>query len=142
MSDRRPAFYAPTGSLTGDFVSLLHFPYTLWHLSYVPIGAALAAELDWLVLGGTLAAFAVGLGALAVDLGVTVEVAVGAEFFDEVDVHAQARAARGADDDVFGSHADGDLAEAALHLDGNQRLRGVDHLRRELDAAIDRTRVH
>lgn len=62
MSDQRPAFYAPTGSLTGDVLSLLHVPYTLWHLSYVPIGAALAAELDWFVLGGTLAAFAVGLG--------------------------------------------------------------------------------
>jgi hypothetical protein len=71
VSDRRPAFYAPTGSLTGDVVSLLHVPYTLWHLSYVPIGAALAAELDWLVLGGTMAAFAVGLG-------------VGAHALDEV----------------------------------------------------------
>ncbi len=71
MSDRRPAFYAPTGSVTGDFVSLLHVPYTLWHLSYVPIGAALAAELDWLILGGTMAAFAIGLG-------------VGAHALDEV----------------------------------------------------------
>ncbi len=62
LSDQRPAFYAPTGSLTGDVVSLLHVPYTLWHLSYVPIGAALAAELDWLILGGTMTAFAVGLG--------------------------------------------------------------------------------
>jgi hypothetical protein len=71
VSDRRPAFYAPTGSVTGDFVSLLHVPYTLWHLSYVPIGAALAAELDWLILGGTMAAFAIGLG-------------VGAHALDEV----------------------------------------------------------
>lgn len=62
MSDRRPAFYAPIGSVTGDVVSLLHVPYTIWHLSYVPIGAALAPVLDWLVLGGTLSAFAVGLG--------------------------------------------------------------------------------
>lgn len=62
VSDRRPAFYAPTGSVTGDVVSLLHVPYTIWHLSYVPIGAALAPDLDWLVLGGTLTAFAIGLG--------------------------------------------------------------------------------
>lgn len=62
MSDRRPAFYAPTGSVAGDVVSLLHVPYTLWHLSYVPIGAALAPSLNWLVLGGTISAFAVGLG--------------------------------------------------------------------------------
>ena len=62
MSDRRPAFYAPTGSVVGDVVSLLHVPYTLWHLSFVPIGAALAAAVDWLVLGGTLLAFGFGLG--------------------------------------------------------------------------------
>lgn len=61
MSDR-PAFYAPTGSVVGDLVSLLHIPYTLWHLSYVAIGAALAPTLDWRTLVGTLAAFAVGLG--------------------------------------------------------------------------------
>jgi hypothetical protein len=71
LNDRRPAFYAPTGSVAGDVVSLLHVPYTLWHLSYVPIGAALAPSLDWLVLGGTLSAFAVGLG-------------VGAHALDEV----------------------------------------------------------
>ena len=61
MSER-PAFYAPTGSRWGDFVSLLHIPYTLWHLSYVVIGAALAPELDWKILAGTLTAFGIGLG--------------------------------------------------------------------------------
>lgn len=58
----RPAFYAPTGSRWGDFVSLLHVPYTLWHLAYVAIGAALAPELDWRILAGTLTAFGIGLG--------------------------------------------------------------------------------
>jgi hypothetical protein len=62
LSDERPAFYAPTGSLAGDVISLLHVPYTLWHLSYVPIGAALAPNLDPMVLVGTLAAFVFGLG--------------------------------------------------------------------------------
>lgn len=61
MSDR-PAFYAPTGSRWGDFVSLLHIPYTLWHLAYVSIGAALAPELDWRILAGTVTAFGIGLG--------------------------------------------------------------------------------
>ncbi|MEX0796788.1 MAG: hypothetical protein WEB67_00250 [Acidimicrobiia bacterium] len=61
MSER-PAFYAPTGSRWGDFVSLLHVPYTLWHLAYVAIGAALAPELDWRILAGTLTAFGIGLG--------------------------------------------------------------------------------
>lgn len=61
MSER-PAFYAPTGSRWGDFISLLHIPYTLWHLAYVAIGAALAPELDWRILAGTLTAFGVGLG--------------------------------------------------------------------------------
>jgi hypothetical protein len=58
----RPAFYAPTGSPWGDFVSLLHIPYTLWHLAYVSIGAALVPEIDWRILSGTLLAFAIGLG--------------------------------------------------------------------------------
>lgn len=62
MTNERPAFYAPTGSLLGDLVSLLHVPYTLWHLSYVPIGAALAPSLDLRILAGTLAAFLFGLG--------------------------------------------------------------------------------
>lgn len=61
MNDR-PAFYAPTGSRWGDFVSLLHIPYTLWHLAYVSIGAALASDLDGRTLSGTLLAFAIGLG--------------------------------------------------------------------------------
>jgi hypothetical protein len=62
LTDERPAFYAPTGSVAGDVISLLHVPYTLWHLSYVPIGAALAPNLDPTVLAGTLAAFVFGLG--------------------------------------------------------------------------------
>ncbi len=57
-----PAFYARTGSPGRDLRSLLHLPYTLWHLSYVAIGAAVAVAVDWGVLGGTLAAFAIGLG--------------------------------------------------------------------------------
>ena len=71
MSDLRPAFYAPTGSSRGDMISLLHVPYTLWHLSYVAIGASLAPTLDWLILAATLTAFAIGLG-------------VGAHALDEV----------------------------------------------------------
>src|SRR2546430_13159035 len=36
----RPAFYALTGGGWRDYVTLLHAPYTIWHLSYVAIGAA------------------------------------------------------------------------------------------------------
>ena len=38
----RPAFYALRRGGWRDYVTLLHPPYTLWHLSYVAIGAALA----------------------------------------------------------------------------------------------------
>ena len=38
----RPAFYALSPGGWRDYWSLLHPPYTLWHLSYVVIGAALA----------------------------------------------------------------------------------------------------
>ena len=52
-----------------DYVTLVHVPYTLWHLSYVAIGAAIAPI--WLPgrLGWTLAAFALalGIGAHALD---------------------------------------------------------------------------
>jgi hypothetical protein len=43
-------------------VTVLHLPYTVWHLSYVVIGAALAPRIDAMRLAGTLAAFVFGLG--------------------------------------------------------------------------------
>ena len=65
----RPAFYARRGGRAADWWTLLHPPYTLWHLSYVVLGAALAASLDWTALGATVLAFflAVGLAAHALD---------------------------------------------------------------------------
>ncbi len=60
-----PAFYARTGSLPGDLFTLLHPPYTAWHLSYVIYGAALAPEFHWLRLLGTLVAFFFGTGVAA-----------------------------------------------------------------------------
>jgi hypothetical protein len=50
-------------------VTLLHPPYTLWHLSYVAVGAALAPRMDWPLLGWTTLAFALamGIGAHALD---------------------------------------------------------------------------
>jgi hypothetical protein len=67
----RPAFYA-TGRGTGgwrDWLSILHPPYTAWHLSYVVIGAALTSSVDYATLGWSLLAFflALGLGAHALD---------------------------------------------------------------------------
>jgi hypothetical protein len=52
-----------------DYVTLLHPPYTLWHLSYVAIGAGLAPDLRYGRLALALAAFflAVGIGAHALD---------------------------------------------------------------------------
>jgi hypothetical protein len=40
----------------------MHLPYTMWHLSYVAIGAALAPRIDAWLLAGTLVAFTFGLG--------------------------------------------------------------------------------
>ena len=40
-AEPRPAFYALAQGGWRDYVTLLHLPYTLWHLSYVAIGAAL-----------------------------------------------------------------------------------------------------
>jgi heme O synthase-like polyprenyltransferase len=68
-SSARPAFYALSPGGWRDYVTLLHPPYTLWHLSYVAIGAGLAPHLGYARLALTLAAFflAVGVGAHALD---------------------------------------------------------------------------
>jgi hypothetical protein len=65
----RPAFYALRSGGWRDYVTLLHLPYTAWHLSYVAIGAALSAEFALSRLWPALAAFglAVGIGAHALD---------------------------------------------------------------------------
>ncbi len=60
MTER--AFYARSGSPGRDLITLLHPPYTLWHLSYLVIGAALAPDIDWVILAGALLAFFFGLG--------------------------------------------------------------------------------
>ena len=63
------AFYARRGGRVVDWWTLLHPPYTAWHVSYVVIGAALAPRLSWAMLGATVLAFflAVGLCAHALD---------------------------------------------------------------------------
>jgi hypothetical protein len=68
-SPARPAFYALSPGGWRDYVTLLHPPYTLWHLSYVAIGAGLAPDLQYGRLALALAAFflAVGIGAHALD---------------------------------------------------------------------------
>jgi hypothetical protein len=65
----RPAFYALRPGGWRDYVTLLHPPYTLWHLSYVALGAALAPRMQWGLLGWTVLAFALamGIGAHALD---------------------------------------------------------------------------
>jgi hypothetical protein len=65
----RPAFYALRSGGWRDYVTLLHPPYTLWHLSYVAVGAALAPHMDWKLFGWTTLAFALamGVGAHALD---------------------------------------------------------------------------
>jgi hypothetical protein len=68
-AEPRPAFYALAPGGWRDYVTLLHPPYTLWHLSYVAIGAGLAPHLEARRLFVALAAFflAVGIGAHALD---------------------------------------------------------------------------
>ena len=61
----RPAFYALAPGGWRDYVTLLHPPYTLWHLSYVAIGAALAPHFKYAVLGLGLLAFFLGMGIAA-----------------------------------------------------------------------------
>ena len=67
-----PAFYALRPGGWRDYVTLLHVPYTAWHLSYVVVGGCLAASVDWPTLGWTVVAFALAMG-------------VGAHALDELD---------------------------------------------------------
>jgi hypothetical protein len=57
-----PAFYALQGGGWRDYWTLLHPPYTLWHLSYVLLGAALAPMPDPRILVGALLAFFLAVG--------------------------------------------------------------------------------
>jgi hypothetical protein len=61
----RPAFYALAPGSLRDYVTLLHPPYTAWHLSYVVIGGCLASTVSWSRLGWTVLAFALAVGIAA-----------------------------------------------------------------------------
>jgi len=65
----RPSWYALETGGWRDYVTLLHPPYTAWHLSYVVIGGCLAPVVAWGRLGAAVVAFglAVGIGAHALD---------------------------------------------------------------------------
>ena len=67
---KRPAFYAlPGAKWWQDYINLLHLPYTLWHMAYVVLGAAVAPTVHVDRLLGTLLAFflAVGIASHALD---------------------------------------------------------------------------
>ena len=61
----RPAFYALRPGGWRDLLTLLHPPYTAWHLSYVALGAVAAPELHGDRLAATLLAFFLGVGVCA-----------------------------------------------------------------------------
>jgi hypothetical protein len=65
----RPAFYALAPGGARDYWTLLHPPYTAWHLSFVVVGGCLAPVVSWSRLGLTVLAFALamGVGAHALD---------------------------------------------------------------------------
>ena len=65
----RPAWYALRGGGARDFVTLLHPPYTLWHLSYVAVGAAVAPQfhLERMVWAAVSFLLAMGVAAHALD---------------------------------------------------------------------------
>ncbi len=67
--EARPAYYAARPGGWRDWWTLLHPPYTAWHLAYVVIGACLAPVVSTSRLIATLLAFfcAVGLAAHALD---------------------------------------------------------------------------
>lgn len=69
LNSARPAFYALRPGGWRDLVTLLHPPYTVWHLSYVAFGAAAAPVIHADRLAAALGAFflAVGISSHALD---------------------------------------------------------------------------
>jgi len=65
MNAERPAFYALSPGGWRDWWTLLHPPYTIWHLSYVAIGAATSARVDLFLLWLSLLGFFLGVGVAA-----------------------------------------------------------------------------
>jgi hypothetical protein len=65
----KPAWYALAPGGWRDYVTLLHPPYTAWHLSYVVVGGCLAPTVAWgrLALAVLAFALALGIGAHALD---------------------------------------------------------------------------
>src|SRR3954453_5171521 len=61
----RPAFYALRAGGWHDFVTLLHVPYTAWHLSFVVFGACAAPVVRGERLAAALGAFFLGVGVSA-----------------------------------------------------------------------------
>lgn len=61
----RPAWYALAPGGLRDYVTLLHVPYTAWHLAYVVAGGCLATDPAWGRLGLTVLAFALAMGVAA-----------------------------------------------------------------------------
>jgi hypothetical protein len=65
----RPAWYALRAGGWRDWVTILHPPYTLWHLSYVAVGAGIAPQFHLGRLLWAIVAFflAMGIAAHALD---------------------------------------------------------------------------
>jgi hypothetical protein len=62
---QRPAFYALRSGGWRDLITILHPPYTAWHLSYVALGAAAAPVVHADRLAAALGAFFLGVGVCA-----------------------------------------------------------------------------
>lgn len=101
--EERAAFYALPAGGWRDYWTLLHPPYTLWHLSYVAIGAALAPvfRVGWWL--ETTAAFFLAMG-------------VAAHALDEL--HGRPLRTRIPDGVLWGLAAVGLAAAAALGIHG------------------------
>jgi len=92
----RPAFYALGHGRVGDLVTLLHPPYTLWHLSYFVLGAAAAPKVHVYRLEWGLAAFALAVGVAAHTLDELHDRPLGTSFSDRTLLLASLAALAGA----------------------------------------------
>ena len=62
LERRRTWYFVASGTRKGDFLNLLHIPYTAMVLGFVVSGAAISPRLDFGVLAAAVSAYFLGLG--------------------------------------------------------------------------------
>ncbi|MDP3063941.1 MAG: hypothetical protein Q8O40_12135 [Chloroflexota bacterium] len=58
-------YIVPSNHYLARWANTIHLPYTIWHLSFVALGAGMAYHVRWDILGWAVLAFFLGMGVAA-----------------------------------------------------------------------------